>query len=55
MIVQLFVFALFFIIFGLIAFFRKKKLIGLVFILLAFMVFVLGLMVVYLYPQSWPF
>ncbi len=55
MIITLFIFALFFIIFGIIAFFRKRKLIGGAFILMGLMAILLGIWVVYLYPHTWPF
>jgi len=55
MIIQLFVFALFFIVFGIISLIRKKKLIGFFFILLGIMTFVIGAVVVYLYPHTLPF
>lgn len=55
MILQLFIFALFFIVFGVISVFRKKKLLGYLFILLGVLTFALGTFVVYLYPHTLPF
>jgi len=55
MIIQLFIFALFFIIFGIIASFKKKKILGVFFILLGLLTFSIGAIVVYLYPQTLPF
>jgi len=55
MIIQLFIFALFFIVFGIISLIRKKKLIGFFFILLGILTFVIGAVVVYLYPHTLPF
>ncbi|MCB0804759.1 MAG: hypothetical protein KDC05_03120 [Bacteroidales bacterium] len=55
LILQLFIFALFFIVFGLIAVLRKKRLIGVVFFLLGAMVLLLGLTAIYLYPDKSPF
>ena len=55
MIIQLFVFALAFLGFGLFSFIKKKKLVGLMFMLLGAMLFAVAAIAVYFYPQSWPF
>ena len=55
MITQLFVFSLFFLVFGIFSIIKKKKIIGALFILLGVFVLVIGLVVVYLYPQTLPF
>lgn len=55
LIVQLFVFATFFIVFGLISFLRKRKLIGITFALLGAMLFAIASFAVYFYPDKWPF
>lgn len=55
MILQLFIFALFFIIFGIVTMFRKKKFLGVFFILLGLLTFAIGAVVVYLYPHTLPF
>jgi len=54
MILTLFIFAFGFIVFGTIAYFRSKKLVGAAFILMGIMALVLGLAVVYLYPHTLP-
>ena len=55
MIIQLFIFALIFIGIGILFLARKKKLLGGMFILLAIFLSVIGVVAVFLYPQSWPF
>ena len=55
LIVQLFIFAAFFVGFGLFSFLRKRKLIGFTFALLGMMLLAIASMTVYLYPDKWPF
>lgn len=55
MIIQLFVFALLFLILGIVFLIKKKKLLGWMFVLLAVFAFAIGFIVVYLYPQTLPF
>jgi uncharacterized membrane protein HdeD (DUF308 family) len=55
MIIQLFIFALFFIVFGIISILRKKKFLGFFFILLGLLTFAIGAVVVSLYPNTLPF
>ena len=55
LIIQLFIFALFFLGFGLFSYFRKKKVIGIMFSLMGIMLIALGIIVVWMYPQTWPF
>lgn len=55
MIIQLFVFAAFFIGFGIFLFFKKKSFLAWMFILAGIVSFVLGYFVVSLYPQTLPF
>ena len=55
MILQLFGFALVFLIFGIISVARKKKLLGWAFILLGILTGIIGWVVIYLYPQTLPF
>ena len=55
MILQLFIFALFFIVFGIILLVKKKKLLGWMFILLGIFLNAIALIVVMLYPQTLPF
>ncbi len=55
LILQLFVFALLFMGFGIYAVFRKKNFIGYTFILLGIFLSVIGLVVIYLYPHTLPF
>jgi hypothetical protein len=52
---QLFIFALLFLGFGIFSMFRGKKLIGFTFVLMGVMLAVLGLIVIYLYPEKSPF
>ena len=55
MIIQLFVFALAFIGFGIFSLIKKKKIIGYMFILLGLMLFATGAIAVYFYPHIMPF
>jgi len=55
MILQLFIFALLFFGFGVFSVVKKKKFIGVTFILLGLLLFVLAVFVVYLYPHTQPF
>lgn len=54
MMLQLMLFALFFIVFGLISVFRKKKFLGWSFILLGAMLMAVAVAVVWIYPQTSP-
>ena len=55
MIIQLFIWALIFIIIGILFFVKKKKLIGGMFFLLAILLSVVGAVAIALYPHIWPF
>jgi hypothetical protein len=55
MILQLFIFAIAFIGFGLYSFFKKKKIIGILFTLLGIMLFAVAVITVIYYPQTLPF
>jgi hypothetical protein len=55
MIVQLFVFAVFFLGFGIFSLIRKRKFLGFTFALLGIMLLIVGGVAVYLYPHIWPF
>jgi hypothetical protein len=55
MIIQLFIFALFFIGFGIFSIVRKRKFLGYFFILLGLLTFAIGAIVVKLYPHTLPF
>ncbi len=55
MILQLYVFALFFLVFGIISIVREKKLLGGMFILPAIFLSIVGTVVIVLYPQTFPF
>ena len=55
MIIGLFIYALIFIAVGLIFIFKKKKLLGGMFILMAIMLSVVGAVAIALYPHIWPF
>jgi len=55
MILQLFIFGLLFLVVALIGFIKKKNVIGIFFIMLAVFAFVIGIIVVYLYPHTLPF
>ena len=52
---QMFIFALFFMGFGIYSVIRKKRFIGFTFILLGLMVFAIAAIVIYLYPEKAPF
>jgi len=55
MIIQLFIFAIFFMLFGAYLMIRRKKFLGVFFILLGLLTFAIGAVVVYLYPHTLPF
>jgi hypothetical protein len=55
MIIGLFIYALIFIAVGLLFIFKKKKLLGGMFILMAIMLSVVGAVAISLYPHIWPF
>ena len=55
MIIGMFIYSLISIAIGLVFVFKKKKLLGGMFILLAIMLAVVGLVAIYLYPHIWPF
>lgn len=55
MILQLFIFALFFIGFGIFSIIRKRKFLGFFFLLLGLLIFAVGAVVVTLYPHTLPF
>lgn len=55
MIIQLFIFALIFIVIGILFFLKKKKLAGGMFFLLAIFLTVVGIVAIALYPHIWPF
>lgn len=55
MILQLFIFALAFFILAGVMFFRKKKVLGVLFIVLGVFALVIGSIVVWLYPDTVPF
>lgn len=55
MILMLFVYALVFIAIGLLFFVKKKKLMGGMFLLLAVLLAVVGIVAIALYPHLWPF
>jgi len=55
LIAQLFVFALFFIGFGIFSILKKKRFIGFTFVLLGSLLTVIGLIVITLYPHTLPF
>lgn len=54
MMLQLMLFALFFIIFGLISVIRRKKLLGWSFVLMGVLLMTVALFVVYIYPHTSP-
>jgi predicted membrane channel-forming protein YqfA (hemolysin III family) len=54
-ILQLFIFAALFAVFGIFSIIRKKRLLGFTFLLLGLMLFTVAAMVVYLYPEKSPF
>lgn len=55
MIIGLFIYSLIFIAVGLLFFFKKKNLLGGMFILLAIMLAIVGAVAIALYPHIWPF
>ena len=55
MILQLFIFGILFVAFGIFNFVKKKKILGWMFVLLGVFAFVIGLIVVSLYPHTLPF
>ena len=55
MIVMLFIYALIFIAIGLLFIFKKKQLVGWMFMLLAVMLAMVGIVAIYLYPHLLPF
>ncbi len=55
MIIQLFIFALIFIFFGILFLLKKKKLVAGMFFLLAVFLSVVGAVAIALYPHIWPF
>jgi hypothetical protein len=55
MIIGMFLYAIIFITLGLFFMFRKKKLLGGMFILMAIMLAIVGAVAVALYPHIWPF
>ena len=55
LILQLFIFALGFIGFGIFSVIKQKKFIGWVFVLLGIMLFIIAAVVVYYYPHTVPF
>lgn len=55
MIIGLFIYSLIFIAIGLLFIFKKKKLAGGMFILLAIMLAIVGVVAIVLYPHIWPF
>jgi len=55
MIIILFIYALIFIAIGLVFIFKKKQLLGGMFILLAIMLSIVGAVAIALYPHIWPF
>jgi hypothetical protein len=54
MILQLFIFALAFVGFGIFSLLKKKKFVGWMFILLGFMLLVVAIITVYYYPHTLP-
>jgi amino acid permease len=52
---QLFIFALLFAGFGFFSVLKKKRFVGITFILLGIMLFAIAAIVVYMYPQTQPF
>lgn len=55
MILQLLIFALLFLILGIIFLIKKKHILGYMFILLSVMGFLLGIITISVHPQTWPF
>ncbi|MBN3034937.1 MAG: hypothetical protein JW861_05080 [Bacteroidales bacterium] len=52
---QLIIFAFLFLVFGVFSAYRKKKLLGAGFIITGILLLAIGLLVLWLYPQSRPF
>jgi hypothetical protein len=55
MIIGLFIYALIFIAIGLLFIFKKKNLVGGMFILLAILLAIVGIAAIAIYPEIWPF
>ncbi len=55
MIIQLFIFAIIFLVLGIVFISKKKKLLGWMFVLLSVFAFLIFFIVVSLYPQTLPF
>lgn len=55
MIILLFIYSLIFIAIGLFFIFKKKKILGGMFILLAIMLAIIGVAAIAIYPHIWPF
>jgi hypothetical protein len=55
MIIILFIYSLIFIVLGLFFIFKKKNILGIMFILLAIMLAVVGIAAIAIYPHIWPF
>jgi hypothetical protein len=55
MILQLFIFGFLFLVLGLFFYFKKKKILGYMFVLLAIFAVAIGLIVVNLFPHTLPF
>lgn len=54
MILQLFIFAILFILFGLYSMIKKKWLVGSMFVLMGVMLFIVASVVIIIYPEKWP-
>jgi hypothetical protein len=55
MIIILFIYSLIFIAFGIFFILKKKKILGGMFILLAIMLAIIGVVAIVIYPNIWPF
>lgn len=55
MIIGLFIYALIFIGIGLLFFYKKKNLVGWMFVLLAVLLSIVGISAIAIYPEIWPF
>mgnify|MGYP006285649655 CR=1 FL=1 len=55
MIIQLFIFAILFLVLGIIFLLKKRRILGWMFMLLSVFAFVIGLIVVSIYPHTLPF
>jgi len=55
MIIGLFIYSIIFIVLGILFIFKKKKLLGGMFILMAVMLSIVGAVAIALYPHIWPF